>query len=137
MGMEDLMEDNKSSVTVDLPKSWAATLRQWWDELFPDHTNQSVERYTNPYREHIEYLQKELAQARIDRDKLQTMLNTVTPAGLMAQRAANPPKRPEPPPPTMKRWAQIEAERYAQINEMKKKAMQEHIDIASPDVKAA
>ncbi len=109
--------------------SWAATLRQWWSELFP------VNGYTNHLLNEIEYLRKELAQARIDRDRLQLMLNTVTPAGMMAERASHPQPRPTiVGPPRRKTWMEIEAERYAELDK-KAKAAREALE--SKEQKAA
>jgi hypothetical protein len=108
--------------------SWTATVRTWWDELFKSD-------YTSHLLEEVSYLKNQLEQARIDNAKLQLMLNTVTPAGFLANRAANPPKRPEyTGPPPIKRWAAIEAERYALLD---KKAEEARKALAEKESKAA
>jgi hypothetical protein len=96
--------------------SWTQTIREGLHNLFGSN-------YTNHLIEEVSYLRTQLEQARIDNAKLQLMLNTVTPAGMLATRAANPPKRPEyTGPPPMKRWAQLEAERYALLEKKAKEA---------------
>ena len=96
--------------------SWASTVKQWWIDLFGGS-------YTSHLLEEVSYLRNQLEQARIDNARLQSMLNTVTPAGFLANRAANPPKRPTVVgPPAPKRWAQLEAERYALIDQKAKEA---------------
>lgn len=98
--------------------TWAAVVRAWYDDLFPS-------RYTSHLLDEIDYLHKELAQARIDRDRLQLMLNTVTPAGMMAERASHPQPRPTlVGPPRRKTWMEIESQRYAELDKIRREAQE-------------
>jgi hypothetical protein len=89
--------------------SWATTIRQWWEELF-------YSTHIKHMEEEVVYLRNELAQVRIDRERLQLALTQMT--------VAITPRRPESlkdklpnynPNPGPKRSSQIEAERYADI----------------------
>lgn len=72
------------------------------------------------------YLRNELAQARLDKDRLQTMLNDVNVAGTTLYRRDHPPKRPEQvSTPGPKRWATILAEREQEIVENRRKALED------------
>jgi hypothetical protein len=100
--------------------TWTGYIRQCWDDLFPKN------RYTTHLEDEIEYLRRELAQARLDRDKLQLFLNTVNPAGQILDRKVNPPhKAPVPTGAPVKRWPQLLAERQAEIDEAQRKKMAE------------
>ena len=86
------------------------SLRLWFDDEYLAHL-----------KEEITYLRNQVDQARIENTRLQQTLNQVTPAGRLADKLNNPQPRPVPAGPQIKRWAQIEAERYALIEENRKK----------------
>jgi len=97
--------------------SWASTIRKWYDELF---RNDEVEIL----KAEIVFLKELVGQQRITVDRLQLMLNSVTPAGFLADRLAHPQPRPTSSAiPTVKRWAQIESERYALIDKNRREAL--------------
>lgn len=86
------------------------SLRLWFDDEYLAHL-----------KEEITYLRNQVDQARIENTRLQQTLNQVTPAGRLADKLNNPQPRPALAGPQIKRWAQIEAERYALIEENRKK----------------
>jgi hypothetical protein len=99
--------------------SWTVNLRLGWQQLF-------YSRYTQHLEEEICYLRNEIATVRIDKDRLQLMLNEVNPAGEAMRRRENPPKRPEQNAvPGPKRWAQLQDERFAEIAANRRKAAEE------------
>ncbi len=104
--------------------SWASITRTWFDELF-------YSSHTKHLEAEILYLRNELGQARIDRDKLQLMLNTVNTAGQVLDRKLNPPQRPISTVPTIKRWAVLQAERQKEIDDIRIKKMAEQASKAS------
>jgi hypothetical protein len=94
--------------------SFAQKIRMFFHELF--HSS-----YVRHLEEEVLYLKDRLEQSRLDREKLQELLNTVNAAGQIIRRWDNPPKLPAPAAVGMKKWAQIEAERLAEIAEQRRK----------------
>jgi 1,6-anhydro-N-acetylmuramate kinase len=108
----------------------AKAIRQFWDDLFAPKLNPHVE----DLKLEVAFLRSELQQVRLDREKLQATLVDVT-AGSILHRRNNPPPRPQPTPGTgPKRWAQIEAERYAEIAELKLAAAKEKSENSTSSV---
>lgn len=89
--------------------TWAERVRLWFDQLF-------FSSYTRHLENEISVLRNEVAQSHIDNAKLQLMLNSVTPAGLMMARREHPPAKPEPATPAITRWASVVAERQKEID---------------------
>jgi len=99
--------------------NWATTLRTWWNDLF-------YSTHTKHLEEEVLYLRNEIATLRLDKNLLQERLNSVNPAGQALHRRENPPKRPEQTAVAgPKRWAQLEAERYQEIAEVRRLAAEE------------
>lgn len=99
--------------------SIAKSIRQFWDDLF-------YSTHTKHLEEEIAYLRNEIATIRIDKDKLQTMLNDVNVAGVTLYRRDHPPKKPEQvQTPGPRRWADVVAERQKHIAEEARKALED------------
>jgi hypothetical protein len=83
--------------------------------------------FTSSYSTHLNnevlYLKDELAKTKAERDKIQAQFNSVNP---LLVRLQNPPKPiTQPVAPAVKRWATVEAERWQEIDEIRRKKLAE------------
>lgn len=99
--------------------SIALAIRQFFHELFGSRLK--VNPHVEDLKAEVAFLRNELQQIRLDKEKLQMTLVDIT-AGSILHRRNNPPAKPQPTPGTgPKRWAQLEAERYQEIAELRAK----------------
>jgi len=92
----------------------ARQIRLAWYELF--HSS-----YTRHLEAEILYLKDELGKTKAERDKVQAQFNSVNP---LLVRLQNPPKPiTQPIGPVVKRWSQVENERWAEIDEIRRKKL--------------
>lgn len=100
--------------------SWTSTIRRWYDELF-------TSKLVIHLQDENQYLRNQVEQMRIENGKLQLFLNTVNPAAAVLARKQNPPRRPDQSNqlPATKRWADIERERYAELEQDRLKKIAE------------
>lgn len=106
--------------------SWAQTVRQWLDELFPN-------RLAETQAAEITYLRATIDNLRIDKNLLQERLNAVIPAGQIIQRRDNPPKKPAQAdnPTGGTRWEQLVVQRNREIAEDRKKQAEQKSQAAA------